>query len=100
MIMASIKDLKGSGGCGEETEGAPLPEMEGGNDETIPLLLSKLLEETGTNKITMPEMPRDSSDSPINNVNEDVVTSDVDETLTLSEATYYSDAGTLSSIFN
>ncbi len=83
MIMESIKDLKGSGGCGEETEGAPLPDMEGGNDETIPLLLSKLLEDTGTN-----------------NVNEDVVTSDIDETLTLSEATYYSDAGTLSSIIN
>ena len=85
-------------GCNNESEGAPI--MEGGNDETIPLLLSKLLEETGTNKIAMPEMPRDSSDSPLNNVNEDVVTSDIDETLTLSEATYYSDAATLSSILN
>ena len=92
--------VQGNRGCNNESEGAPISTMEGGNDELVPLMLSKLLQQTGLENTRLPQMPRDSSDSPINNVTEDVATSDVDETLTLSEATYYSDAGTLSSILN
>ena len=87
------RPMSGSGHCGDDEK-----PMSGGNDETIPLMLSKLLEETGTNKISMPEL-RDSSDSPIN-VKEEAVTSDIDETLTLTEANYYSDANTMSSFQN